>query len=645
MKLTKLIVILLIIISHSVANAHEIIWGNSIGLFGGANMNFHNATMSPTFRVMGNPQPIPFNVNITDNSFSGFLGIEGNFQTSKITVLTTRVGYNFAGIDFSQKPNATTTNTLETTVNELILSPMLKFVNVIPSLSSLYLTTGVNFSIPIVSNYDFTQQVGSTKRRQDTIIPDAALRISVPVGIGYIYKLTSRIAIVPEVSYNIAFSEVSSNSTWQEWKFDQLKAGLSLTYMFPKSRKKERPQQVDTNILAVSISEVYTYDGNNTKRPVTSIRLEEAEYGEYFPIIPHIFFDVNDTELGSQYKKAIRRKESLAGGTDNFFDEIIAEDAIEVNEQMLDIIAKRMLQNRNANLTITGTIDGRVETDATISEYRALGVRKYLIDNYNIEPSRLTVRFGGQPARPSAMTVQDGIVENRRVELSSNDPTLFEPVFVKGEKRQIAIPDNITFVPEIRTNQKVTSWDFEISQADRIVRKISGDSIEPVRWYIGMNELTPSQVPIEYKYSVYTADNVASTVGFINMDFSSFARSRAIDQPDKVINKYSLVLFDFDSPVITAQNQAIIDKFIIPNIKFGSTIDIYGYTDRIGASDYNQRLSLARANAVRDYIRTKNRNVPINTFGLGNNSVIFDNDKPKGRQLSRTVQIFVVTPK
>ena len=645
LKLTKIfITVLILLYSNSIVNAHEIIWGNSVGLFGGANMNFHSATMRPNIPNIPPAQQPNFNIN--DNSLSGFFGIEGNFQTSKITVITARVGYNFAGIDFSHKPNATTTNTLETTVNEITISPMLKFVNVIPSLRSLYFTTGVNFGIPVSSNYNFTQQQGANIRKSAADIPDASMRISVPLGIGYIYKLTSKIAIIPEVSYNLNFSETSSNSSWQEWKFDQLKAGVSLTYMLPK-RKKERPTPtVDATALSVRISDIFTLDRNNSLQPVTNIRLEEAEYGEYFPIIPHIFFEVNDTELAPKYKRTVQINESLAGRSDNSFDEIIAENAIEVNEQMLDIIAKRMQQNPNSTLTITGTIDGRVETDAEISEGRAFGVRKYLIDNYNISAGRINTRFGGVPARPSTSTVQDGIVENRRVEFTSNDPTLFEPVFVRGEKRRLATPDNIIFVPEVNSNPKTTSWSMEISQADRIVRTLSGDSIEPIRWQIGLNELTPSQLPIEYKLSVFTQnDEIATTVGFINMDFASFSRSRTIDQPDKVINKFSLVVFDFDSPVITDQNRAIIDKFIIPSINFGSTIDIYGYTDRIGDSRHNQRLATARAEAVRDYIRTRNRNVPISTYGIGDTQEIFNNNLPAGRQLSRTVQIFVVTPK
>jgi len=160
-----------------------------------------------------------------------------------------------------------------------------------------------------------------------------------------------------------------------------------------------------------------------------------------------------------------------------------------------------------------------------------------------------------------------------------------------------------------------------------------------------INDLAPSEIPLEYRFTAYTSDTSASHTGFISMDYSSITKKRSIEQPDYSINKYSLILFDFDSPVVTDVNRRVIDKFIVPFINLGSTIDIYGYSDRIGNPTYNKQLSLQRATAVRDYIHLKNRNVPINVYGLGDEAEIFDNDLAVGRQLSRTVQILVITPK
>lgn len=643
-------IFLMTIVSHNKTEAQEIIWGNSAGLFGGFNLNFHSVEMTPSFSV---PQKVNTKFNDNISSFTGFCGIEGNFQTSNITVVTGRIGLGFNGMDVEQKTGINTVNSLSTNLTYLTIAPMIKFVNIVPKLEPLYFTTGVNIGIPLVKKFDFTQQIGSIKpKTQSADIPDASLHISIPIGVGYIYKIDDKFSVIPEVSYNISFSGISSNSSWQEWNFQQIKAGVTVTYLLPKlfSGKKDNNLGSGENAINVTIKEIYYHDRDDdeSKQTLNNIQLEEAEYGEYFPIIPYIFYDVNETEIDKKYKKTVIKNENVstaAGKTEEDTISIDNTNAFDVNYQVIDIIAKRMRNTPNANLTITGTIDGKVETNKQVSEYRALGVKKYIVENYEIEEDRIVVTHGQPPSKPSANTVKDGVVENRRVELSSNSPTLFEPVFIKGERHRIATPDNVVFVPEVDTNYKIKSWNLEILQADKVIKTITGDTIGPIQWNIGMNELYPSQVPIEYKLSVFSEDNAGTVVGHIGMDYITSEKKKTIEQPDKIISKFSLVLFDFDSPVVTEQNKSIIDKLVIPNIKYGSTVDIYGYTDRIGFGEYNKRLSLARANAVKEYIRTKNRNVSINTFGLGSDTTIFDNDIPMGRQLSRTVQILVVTPK
>ncbi len=89
----------------------------------------------------------------------------------------------------------------------------------------------------------------------------------------------------------------------------------------------------------------------------------------------------------------------------------------------------------------------------------------------------------------------------------------------------------------------------------------------------------------------------------------------------------------------------MIEKNILPEIKYNSTVQIYGYTDRIGNDDYNKKLAERRANTVREVLQAKAKSARYEVYGAGENNVIFDNDSPIGRQLSRTVQIYVITPK
>jgi outer membrane protein OmpA-like peptidoglycan-associated protein len=74
-------------------------------------------------------------------------------------------------------------------------------------------------------------------------------------------------------------------------------------------------------------------------------------------------------------------------------------------------------------------------------------------------------------------------------------------------------------------------------------------------------------------------------------------------------------------------------------------ITVEGHTDSLGSDDYNQQLSLSRANAVREYLISKG--VPqdrIEAKGLGESRPLVENDTPEKRANNRRVEI-VIEPK
>jgi len=79
--------------------------------------------------------------------------------------------------------------------------------------------------------------------------------------------------------------------------------------------------------------------------------------------------------------------------------------------------------------------------------------------------------------------------------------------------------------------------------------------------------------------------------------------------------------FAFDKAVLTPTGRSRIDSTLQEYKSSGfrpRSISVVGYTDPLGSTEYNQRLSLARANAVRDYL--VNQGVPagvIQTEGHG----------------------------
>ena len=98
-------------------------------------------------------------------------------------------------------------------------------------------------------------------------------------------------------------------------------------------------------------------------------------------------------------------------------------------------------------------------------------------------------------------------------------------------------------------------------------------------------------------------------------------------------NQYSLLkpaLQTLDSIVKAIKSEKIYD------------IIISGYTDNIGEDDLNQTLSEQRANAVADYIKSKN--IHSENFiikGYGKTMPVLNNNTEAGRMKNRRVEIFV----
>jgi outer membrane protein OmpA-like peptidoglycan-associated protein len=110
------------------------------------------------------------------------------------------------------------------------------------------------------------------------------------------------------------------------------------------------------------------------------------------------------------------------------------------------------------------------------------------------------------------------------------------------------------------------------------------------------------------------------------------------------------VLFDFDKADLLPKAQETLSKAAaIVKERAKGTVRIEGYTDSKGDDAYNMRLSEKRANAVRDWFRTKGglSSFKFDTKGLGETQPVAPNQKPDGsddpeaRQKNRRVQIVI----
>lgn len=106
------------------------------------------------------------------------------------------------------------------------------------------------------------------------------------------------------------------------------------------------------------------------------------------------------------------------------------------------------------------------------------------------------------------------------------------------------------------------------------------------------------------------------------------------------------VEFRQSSSEIRTSSYAILDKVIeVANDCRNSTIAITGHSDASGDETWNRRLSLARAQAVADYIiRGGIEATRLQVAGLGSSKPIGDNETAAGRSLNRRIEFELRQP-
>ena len=102
--------------------------------------------------------------------------------------------------------------------------------------------------------------------------------------------------------------------------------------------------------------------------------------------------------------------------------------------------------------------------------------------------------------------------------------------------------------------------------------------------------------------------------------------------------------FEFDKDILVKESTEIL-VYATSVLKKHTNINISieGHTDNIGADDYNQYLSIMRANAVKRYlIENGIAKERLTTKGFGENKPVADNNTSAGRLLNRRIEFSVV---
>jgi outer membrane protein OmpA-like peptidoglycan-associated protein len=178
-----------------------------------------------------------------------------------------------------------------------------------------------------------------------------------------------------------------------------------------------------------------------------------------------------------------------------------------------------------------------------------------------------------------------------------------------------------------------------------IIYHKNGQAKDPIKGFIWDLSSAAAKIPRTedtITYGLTLTDNTGRDIEVVNsipVKQTTLSKKRQERIRDKIIERYTLVLFDFAASKIDPANQHVID-LINEQITPGTKATVTGYADRTGSEEYDMKLTEDRANAVAKMLKATD----INAKGLGKSKLLFDNNIPEGRLYSRTVNVVLEKP-
>jgi outer membrane protein OmpA-like peptidoglycan-associated protein len=566
-------------------------------------------------------------------------------------------------------------------------------------LDFFWLSAGMRAGFVISNSYEqretlftpdgYTFLDGTTIRNETSgNIPDMqSLQLHAVVGLGYELLTKSAFSMVPEVRYYLPLTKVSS----VDWSVSAFQLGVSFRYgIYTPNEPKvirdtmirrdtmivEKPnlrgEQVflastesedstrdegDVRFITTHVHEsyvretprpfapqvLYRFEGTDEQgRPVAldTIRVEELDVIENYPLLPQVFFRHGSAALDSTSQVLLDREMAR-----DFRPADLSRDQIDVYRNLINVVGYRLGRNATATVTLTGCTDyiDDEKNNRNLSEERAAAIKDYLVSAFGIEPQRIKVLGRQLPASPANPATTDGQEENRRVEITSTDPSILEPVEFR-DKDLVIMPRTVTVKPTVSGGQDIAKWTASVGQGANRLAEGSGEG-KPTS--ITWDATQAGSRPTNDKPVIATL-TVSNEIGqtrtatdTLAVDYVTLQLMKSSEVGGKLIERYSLIVFDFNSAQLNAENQRVMDR-VKSRIQPESKVRILGFADRQGNAEYNRTLARKRCLEAQRVLGLPDSRVTIEP--IGSDRLLFDNNTPEGRSNSRTVQIEIETP-
>ena len=550
---------------------------------------------------------------------------------------------------------------LSAKVSYLTIEPSLRFA---PFESNFYLYAGPrlafnmakSFKYKLGINPDYPDQVADPEVKGDFSNMFTSV-FSMQIGAGYDFPISSKnketqYVISPFISFQPYFGQ--DPRSIETWNITTLRVGAALKF----GRGTKNPVPVVTappaKVVVVPEPEVKFSVYSPKNIPV------DRRVRETFPIRNYVFFDLGSTEIPDRY--VLITKDQVKD---------FKEDRLEVftpkhlsgrsDRQMiayynvLNILGDRMGKNPSVVVRLTGSSIQGSEDGKAMAE----SVRKYLVDVFGIDASRINTEGRVNPRLPSEQpggTKELDLLResDRRVTISSESPAILmeyqtgpdvplKPVEINAVQ-EAPVDSYVTFNVE-GAKEAFSSWSVEVKDDKGTIQKFGPYTHEKLS--LPGKTLMGTRPEGDFKVTMVGQTKSGKT---IRKETSVHMVLWKPSEREEGM-RYS-VIFEFNQSEAIALYEKYLTDVVTPKIPKGGTVVIHGHTDIIGDEVTNMTLSLARANEVKGIIESAlskagRTDVKFEVYGFGadQNLAPFGNKYPEERFYNRTVIIDIIPPK
>ncbi len=539
---------------------------------------------------------------------------------------------------------------LSANISYLTIEPSLRFA---PFKSNFYLFGGPRFAF--IRDQSFTYQLGinpayptqavSPEVKGDFSEVNKSI-ISMQIGAGFDIPLSSQnhktqFVLSPFASFHPYFGQ--NPRSIETLNITTIRAGVALK--FGQGHLIQKPEEV--TVVPIPDPEVQ-FSANAPANVPTKRRVREV-----FPLRNYVFFNIGSTEIPNRYK--LLKKEEVKDFREDQLEMVTpinqsgrSERQMNVYYNVINILGDRMIKNPSTTIVLVGSSEKGPKDGKEMAQTMKL----YLVNTFDINPSRIRTKGQFKPDIPSEK--MGGVREldllregDRRVSIESSSPVLLLE-FKSGSApvnpsetlvlQEAPLDSYVTFDAK-GSNEAFSAWSIQVVDESGKMQAFGPYTQESAS--LSGQAILGTRPEGDFKITMIGQTKSGKTVTKETNAHVVLWTPAKIDEG----LRYSII-FEFNESKAISIYEKYLTDVVVPKIPANGTVIIHGHADIIGDDAYNLKLSVARANDVKNIIESAliksgrtDVKFEVNGYGEDINHSPFKNEFPEERAYNRTVII------